>query len=276
MGLTLHFPEWHLNYAVAALGIYATIFIESFCLIFGIFENASPLSISLLTNGTAVLLAGLDSSFSASFAILRICITTIYLTYPVFITSRSEEKLDGTYSVLCSVAHVAYTMLLSHREHSNSGDTSLSQEAKKKAQASPQSQSADSPSKGARTMTFSRNTVFEFGDAFHLEGAALIIVLLGTTITYRVFDFDLGFGLVFAFFSAAFSTVLLCLINFARLRGRQWSAVKAIQRLVGMLIPAGAFCYTFFTYTSLGIEISWWRATFGIVWYVVDPGILLE
>ena len=87
--------------------------------------------------------------------------------------------------------------------------------------------------------------------------------------TYRVFDFDLGFGLVFAFMSALLSSILLVFINCARVRGQQIETRKGLQRLGSMVLVIGAFCFVFFTSVEFpDIDFSWWKIAFGFSWFV--------
>jgi len=89
---------------------------------------------------------------------------------------------------------------------------------------------------------------FQFDDTFRLDDPMAQIAILGTIMTYRIFDgFDIDVGLVFAFFSIALCAILLLVIDFARNRGRHFETTKALQRLVGMMVP-------------LGISLSLWSA----------------
>ena len=100
----------------------------------------------------------------------------------------------------------------------------------------------------------------------------LPISILGTLMTYRVFDFDLGFGLVFAFMSAFLSSGILMFINYARTRGRRMQTQKILKRLKILIVFFGIFCFAFFTRLDsvefLDIEFSWWRIAFGVAWCV--------
>jgi len=88
-------PEWHLDYQVVILGAYSTILVESLFLILGRpFDNTSPLCISILTNGSAVLLAGFGGACATSLAALRICVTTVFLLFCISYDMASGEKAD--------------------------------------------------------------------------------------------------------------------------------------------------------------------------------------
>ena len=102
MCITTKLPAWYLNYQVAAFGAYATILVESIHLILRGFENASLLPISILTNGSAVLVAGFGGACSTPLAILRICLTSLFLLSAIIL--HEDETFDGTYATLCSVA----------------------------------------------------------------------------------------------------------------------------------------------------------------------------
>ena len=120
--------------------------------------------------------------------------------------------------------------------------------------------------------TFSRNLRLFFGDSFCLEGAMVPVTIWGTVMTYRVFDFDLGFGLVFAFASACLSSAILIFINYARMRGGRMETRNSLERLASLIVVIGAFCYVFFTTVEFpDIEFSWWRITFGVAWFVQPP-----
>lgn len=242
-------PEWHLNYQVAALGAYSTIFIEALFLILGgPWENASPLTISILTNGSAVLLAGLGGACATSFAAIRICLTTVFLFFCIVLVTE-EAAFDGTYPILCSVAQLSYHWLLrrSRRKTGRFDGYSLFLESNKDLD------NRDSRDHGLGDKAcwdaerFARALTFELGDHFHVDGGVLLFTVLGTALTYRVFDFDLGFGLFFASVSAFWSLVLLILINFMRLRGRQMEVHSATRRrFVGISIFTLPVSYIFF------------------------------
>ena len=109
-----------------------------------------------------------------------------------------------------------------------------------------------------------------FGDFFCLEGTMALITALGTVMTYRVFDFDLGFGLVFAFMSAFLSSMILISINCARMRGRKLEVGKALQRLLGLMMVICTVCLAFLAIVDFpDIELSWWRVIFGLTWFVL-------
>ena len=260
--------DWRLNYQVAAFGAYATALVESIYLILGGFENASLLSISILTNGSAILVASFGGASSTPLAILRICLTSLFLLCAIIL--QEDQAFDGTYAILCSVAHLIYQLRL------RSGDESEGflpkHEKCAKTEALSDSYLHTPPTDYIVATEFSRSIRIFFGDYFCLEGAMVPATILGTVMTYRVFDFDLGFGLVFAFMSAFLSSVILLLINYARMRGRKIETGKALQGLVRLIIIIGPFCFGFFTSVQLpDLEFSWWRITFGIAWFVVHP-----
>ena len=266
MRITTKLPEWYLNYQVAAFGAYATILLGSIHLILRGFETASLLPISILTNASTVLVAGLGGASPTPLAILRICLTSLFLLKALVL--HENETFDGTYAALCSVAHLTYQLLLRHSKNDSEGYLPKHEKRAKTDEARAESclhpptdyNHAANPSRGLR---------FFFGDSFCLEGAMLHVTMLGTVMTYRVFDFDLGFGLVFAFMSAFLSSVIMLFINYARMQGRRMDTQKAVQRLVNSIIALGSSCYVFFTMAELpDIELSWWRITFGVAWFV--------
>lgn len=269
MGMTIELPDWSLNYHVAAFGAYATIFVESIYLILGSFQNASLLSISILTNASAVLVAGLGGPSSTSFAVTRICLTSFWLLLSII--AQKNNAFDGTYAVLLSVAHLVYQLRLRHEgedpegflpKHEKRTETEVSLES---CMHTPPTDCNDEPQ-------FSRNIRIFFGDSFCLEGAMVPVTTLGTVMFYRVLDLNLGFGLVFAFVSACLSSVMLLIINYARKRSRQMETRKELARLTSLIVVMGAFCFVFFTYVEFpGIEFSWWRITFGVAWFVPPP-----
>ena len=265
MGMTIELPDWSLNYQVAAFGAYATIFVESIYLILGGFENASLLSISILTNASAVLNAGLGGSSSMPLAITRICLTSVFLLWAII--AQENETFDGTYAILCSVAHLVYQLRWRHNGHDSEG--SLPQHEKRtKIDEAPMESCMHTPSIECNdAKTFSRSLRIFFGDAFCLEGAMVPVTTLGTVMVYRVFDFDLGFGLVFAFISACLSSTILLSINYARVRGRRIETQKALQRLASWIVVI-AFCSVFLTTAELpDIKSIWWRFGFGTAWF---------
>jgi len=101
------FAGWRLDYQVAAFGAYATILVESVSLILGGIEDASALSISLLTNGSAVIFAGFYWANAAPLAAIRIGLTAIFLVWSIA-TKPEKDSFDGTYAILCSCAHLVY------------------------------------------------------------------------------------------------------------------------------------------------------------------------
>lgn len=266
MSFNLHQPDWHLNYPLAALGAYASVVVQLTCLTFGDFENATPLSISLVTNGSTLILAGFDSYSSYPLAILRIFLTTIFLLYAIVASLTTEQAFDGTYAILCGVAYLAYA-IFSQSQHVAS-DPMQGQHAEKKTEAPAHIQLDNDVRRYAEALTFQRKVVFQFGDTFQLDGGAALLSIFGTALVYRAFDFDFGFSSVFAFFSAVCCTNLLFLINFVRLHDRHIDIMKVVQRLLGLLLPVGVFCFLVFTYVDFGINTSWSRVAFGVVWCV--------
>ena len=271
-------PAWQLNYRVATLAAHATSFVGYFAVVCGLWTNANPIAISIITNGLAVVLAGFaPSRQTENSTILCICLTTMFLFYAIAATARRDDgrdggAFDGTYAILCGVGHLIYSLLLCRKDRA-SGDGCISnEEIEKKGNAGDGSSTTDKVYDHGPD--FHRNVVFSFGDAddFRIEGVAILLAVLGTMMEYRVFDFNLGFGLVFAGFSAICCCFMLYLINFARLRGRRIDANTSIQKLAGMLMTAGSFCFflvpTVAADFELGDDISWWRATFGVVWLV--------
>lgn len=120
---------------------------------------------------------------------------------------------------------------------------------------------------------FQRALTFELGDHFHVDGGVLLFTVLGTALTYRVFDFDLGFGLFFASVSGFWSLVLLILINSMRDRGRRVELHGAIQRrILGILILTLPANYVFIALNYSDVqwadEITWWKPAVEIAWFV--------
>lgn len=270
MGMTIELPDWSLNYQVAAFGAYATIFVESIYLILGGFENASLLSISILANASAVLVAGLGGSSSTPFAITRICLTSMFLLWASI--PQENGRSDGTYAILCSVAHLVYQLRSRHNGHDSEGF--LPQHEKHaKIDEAPLENCMHIPSIDSNdAKNSSRSLRIFFGDSFCLEREMVPITILGTVMVYRVFDFDLGFGLVFAFISACLSSVILLSINHARMRGRRMETRKALQTMACLIVVVEAFCFFFFLAVEIpDIKFSWWRISFGVAWFVHFP-----
>ena len=169
MGKTIQLPDWSLNYRVAAFGAYSTILVESIYLILGNLENASLLSISILTNGSAVLVAGFGGASSTPFAIIRICLTSLFLLCAIIL--EENETFDGTYAILCSVAHLVYQLRL--RQNSDRSDRFLPQHEKRgKMNETPSESCLPTPSPDYNdATTFSRRLRIFFGDFFCLDGA---------------------------------------------------------------------------------------------------------
>jgi len=271
-------PEWNFDYQVAILGAYSTILVESLFLILGRpFDDTSPLCISILTNGSAVLLAGFGGACATSLAALRICVTTVFLLFCIVLVTE-EEKFDGTSAILCSIADIFYIWFLRHgqRKKGRFGDRIPFSEGSKSFEIrKPRDRGvADSACWDAELLK--NALIFELGDHFHVEGGILLFTVLGTALTYRVFDFDLGFGLFFTSISAFWSLVLLLLINAMRIRGRR---AKAIQgRFLGILVLTLPASYLFFALNYSGVEwangITWWKPAVGTAWFVMSSWLL--
>ncbi len=244
--MTIQLPDWSLNYRVAAFGAYATVLVESIYLILGGFENASLLSISILTNASAVAVAGLNNGASSTpFAITRICLTSLFLLWAIVVLPV-DGTFDGTYAILCSVAHLSYQQHLQRNADASTGLLPQHHKCTKIDEAPPKSYLHAPPTNRNDEADSSRNIRIFFGDHFCLEGAMVPVTILGTVMTYCVFDFDLGFGLVFAFMSAFLSSVILLFSNYARGRGRRFETRKALQSLVSLLLIVGTFCLVLF------------------------------
>ena len=274
MGMTVKHPDWSLNYQVAAVGAYATILVESIYLILGGFENASLLSISILTNGSAVIVAGFGGASSTPFALIRICLTSLFLLCAIIL--QENETFDGTYAILCSLAHLFYQLRL--RNDVDHSEGFLPQHEKyEKTEEAPSKSCLQTPLIDSKdTAKSSRSLRIFFGDSFCLEGAMVPVMILGTVMTYRVFDFDLGFGLVFASISAFLSSAILFFINGARTRGRRMDTRKALQILFSLMSVVGTFCFVYFTTAELpDLELSWWTITFSVAWFVHPAKSLL-
>ena len=275
MGMTIQLPDWTFNYPVAAVGAYATILVESIYLILGGFENTSPLSISILTNASAVLFAGFGGASSTPLATFRICLTSLFLLWAIIF--RENETVDGTYAVLCSVAHLFYQLRLRHNGDGFEGFLPQHEKRSETEETPLESCGHTPPTDRNDAAKFSRNLRIFFGGSLCLEGAMLPISILGTVMTYRVFDFDLGFGLVFAFMSAFLSSAILMFINYARMRGRRMQTQKVLQRLISLMVFFGTFCFVFFTSIDFpDIEFSWWKIAFGVAWCVYPLNCMLS
>ena len=265
--MTSHLPSWSLNYEVAAIGAYATILVESVYLILGGFEDTSLLSISILTNSSAVLVAGFGGASSTAYGIFRISLTSLFLLWATVF--QENETFDGTYPTLCSVAHLVYQLRI--RRHGLDSERPLPRYERRSETDKVQSDSylPTSPTDCNDAATFSRSLRIYFGESFCLEGAIMLVAILGTVMTYRALDFDLGFGLVFAFMSAFLSSVILLFVNYARTRGRRMDTEKALQQLVGLMFATGTFCFVVFTNVQFpDIQFSWWKISFGVSWCV--------
>ena len=265
MGIFSRLPEWSLNYQVAALGAYATILLESIYLILRGFEQSSLLSVSILTNGSAVLFAGFGGDSSTPLAALQICLTSLFLLWATFL--QGDDPFNGTYAVLCSVAQLTYQLLLRH--YGTHSEVLPQHETCTKAEEEPYESCLHTHPTGKDATNFLGSLRLFFGDAFCLDDAIVPVIILGTVMTYRVLDFDLGFGLVFAFMSAFLSSIVLLFINSARLRGRRIDTQKSIRVLIGLLLVIGTFCFVLLTTMEvLDPELSWWRVAFGVAWFV--------
>ena len=270
MGIISRFPEWTLNYQVAAFGAYATILVESIYLILRGFEQSSLLSISILTNSAAVLVAGFSGASSTPLAALQICLTSLFLLWAIFL--QGNDHFNGTYSILCSVAQLTYQLLLRH--YGKHSEVLPQHEKCTKAEEAPSESCMHAPPTDYKdeAANFSGNLRIFFGAGFCLEGAIVPVIILGTVMTYRVLDFDLGFGLVFAFMSAFLSSIVVLFINSARLRGRRVDTQKSIRILIGLLLVIGLFCFVLLTTMEVpDPELSWWRIAFGVAWFVTHP-----
>ena len=186
MGMTLQLPDWTLNYKVATFGAYATILVESCYLILGGFENTSLLSISILTNGSAIIAAGFGGTFSTPLAIIRICLTSLYLLCATILPENGT--FDGTYAILCSIAHLAYQLPFQHNGDDSEGFLPRHEKAAKIDQTLSTSCINSPPMDCSDEANVSRYVRIFFGDDFCLEGTMVPVTILGTVMTYRVFD----------------------------------------------------------------------------------------
>lgn len=268
MGIISQLSCWSLNYQVAAFGAYATILVGSTHLILRGSEPASLLPISILTNASAILVAGFGGAPSTPWAILRVCLTSIFLLCGVVL--HENEEFDGTYPILCSVAYFTYQLGLRYHGIDSEGFLPRHEKEAKTDEAPSGTCLRVPPTDDNDATSSSRDLRIFFGGSFCLQGPILPLTTLGTVMTYRVFDFDLGFGLVFAFMSDFLSYIILVFINFARLRGRRMDNDKIIQRLFNLMLVIGTFCFVFFTTVEFpDIDFSWWRIAFGVAWFVV-------
>lgn len=229
----------------------------------------SLLSISILTNASVILVAGFGGPSATPLAILRICLTSLFLLCAIIL--HEDEEFDGTYPVLCSVAHLTYQLGLQYCGKDSEGYLPRHEKEAKTDGAPPESCLRVPPTDDNDTTNSSRDLCIFFGDSLCLEGSVSPITLLGTVMTYRVFDFDLGFGLVFAFMSAFLSSIILLFINSVRQRGRRIDSQKIIQRLISLMLIIGIISFVFFTTVEFpDIDFSWLRVAFGVAWFVVD------
>ena len=275
MGIISRLPKWTLNYQVAALGAYATILVQSIYLILRGFEQSSLLSISILTNGSAVLVAGLGPASSTPLAALQICLTSLFLLWATVL--QGDDHFNGTYAILCSIAQFTYQLLLRH--YGNHSEVLPQHENCAKSEEAPSESCLQPPPIECKddAANYSGSLRIFFGEAFCLEDVIVPVIILGTVMTYRILDFDLGFGLVFAFMSGFLSSIILLFINSARLRGRRADTQKSIRILIGLLVFFGIFCFSLLTTMEVtDPELSWWRIAFGVAWFVTRPSFYLH
>ena len=249
-------PAWHLSYPVAAIGAYATIFIEAiYLIIVGDFADAGPLAISILTNGFSVFVTGFGGSRAVPLAVAAILVTTVFLF--VSITFRGQgQDFDRTYASLCGVAHLSHQCVVVWKES-------------QRKRLSVQKQSNKESKEEKTSMPFSRDLTIHFGKYFQIEGSILLFLTLGTAMTYRIFDFDLGFGLVFASLSTVLSIAVVIFINWARPLGWAITTSGAVVRFfVVPFLLLSPVSFVFFTYAIIEIEIPWWKPAVGVAWYV--------
>ena len=252
--------NWILNYKVAALGAYATIFVEAVYLILGGFRNASPLVISILTNGSAVILAGSDGPRALSSAAIRISATMVFLLASI-VTTTERENFDGTAASLCSVAHLIHQCSVQRKGWQSSIFLQQTEEAKDK------HEEDRDHGYNSSAANFSRHLIFQFGNDIKFDGGHLLFLSLGNVAIYRIFDFDLGFGLLFASFSLAPCAALLLLVNWAQLRGRQVKINEAIQKsFARVFLLSMPISFIFFSFVDMGVDIAWWKPAFGAGW----------
>lgn len=226
-------------------------------------------SISILTNGSAVLVAGFGGASSTPFAVTRICLTSLFLLWAII--ARENEKLDGTYAILCSLAHLVYHFRLWYKWDDSEGFLPQHESHAKTGETPSESYLHNPPIDSNGGASCSRSLRIFFGDSFCVEGAMVPVTVLGSAMTYRVFDFDLGFGLVFALMSAFLSATTLLFINYARMRGRRMETQKELQVLFRLMLTIGTFCISFTITNFSDPELSWWRITFGVAWFVHPP-----
>ena len=268
--LKTRYRHWRLNRDIAALGAYSTILVEAFYLILGGFENASPLSISLITNGSAIIVAGFESSRATPLAAIRILLTNVFLLTSIILVKEGEH-FDGTYAALCSFTHLVSGILIQHEEQRRDPSQLPDNEnGKSKEDISLENEnSATAQLDNSLERSCIRTLSVHFGTGFQLEGSTLLFLVLGTALTYRVFDFDLGFGLVFASLSAIPSVVLLVLINSTRLHGRHVDIGAAIKRnFISPCMILGPATFIFSLRVDVGAEIPWWKPVAGVAWFV--------
>lgn len=270
---TIQFPNWTLNYQVAAFGAYATILVGAIYLILGRFENASLLSISILTNASALLVTGFSGTSSTPFAVTRICLTSLLLLWALI--ASENETFDGTYAILCSLAHFFYQFRLWNKGGDSEGFLPPHDIYAKIGEAPSESCLRNPPTDSNNGASFSRSLRIFFGDSFCFEGTMVPVTILGTVMVYRIFDFNPGFGLVFAFMSASFSSTTLFFINYARMRGRRMETRKELLILFSLMLAIGNF-FVFSTIMDapvLDLFSRWseWSITFGVAWFVHPP-----
>ena len=277
IGLRFQIPSWCLKYQVASIGVYATTLVEGTYLVLGGFGNATPLAISLLTNASAIGLAGLGGSNAVPVATFRMCATSLFLLGSMVIVHEGETY-NGTYAALCSLALLIYNSLLLYDENQRS-----LQEDKKRTEDSMQQENLPFSFNGAASPY--RNLILQYRDSVRVDCGVLLLFTLGTVMTYRVFDFDLGFGLVFASVSAVLCIgIILCSGYLVKTRERILDINKPLLMLIRLLVMIGCPVFGFFcAYNQLFDaedndaplsfigDLSWWRVSFGVSWCVSKP-----
>lgn len=263
-------PKWQLDPSIAIFATYTTLLVASASLIFGGFETTSPLAISLLANGAATILAGYGGLRSSPSAFLCICLTSVFLLCGIATSfgtrDLNHDRFDGTYSILCSFAHLAYTAILVYKQVESQHGSNPGQEVEKKDDSFVQSNNDESSDKGVIVTFPSRDIVFQFGDTFRMRAKVFIPMVLGSAMIYRAVDFNTGLGIICASVSGTMSALLLFMIDVTRYQEQNVDLDKALQKFVGALISVGIFCYIAFTYTEMDPDITWWRVAFPITW----------
>lgn len=268
MHLPTRLAEWRLYHPVSALAAYSTILFQAIYVIVGRKEGSSPFTISILINGFTVILSGFGGSREIPRALLHVTLNTFILLFAIT-TLREGERFDGTYAVLCAMAQSMHQVLLWRTGDLEGDSLLLSHENQKKLEelgSSPQVKRCSIYDNDS--LAFGRRIIFHFGEKFQVDGALLLYLTLGNAITYRVFDFNLGFGLAFASISALWCICLLWVANVARLRGRQINMRTSIRHhLCSALVCSGSFVFAFSKFVDFGVEVDWWKVAFGATWY---------